>query len=83
MPDNNKRNLLYFENDSMRGLYAEMEEWQITNNKRLLSTNIQNDKGKFCCIALTNPTEVIICSGSGGNQADVTGGNLNVLSYEA
>ncbi len=28
MPDLNKRNLVYFENPSMRGLYACMEEWQ-------------------------------------------------------
>ncbi len=63
MSDENKRNLLYFESNSMKELYETMEEWQKNNAKRLLSTNIQKDRGKFCCIALTNPTEVIICSG--------------------
>ena len=56
----NKHNLLYFENDSMNGLYRDMEEWQQSNNKRLLSISIQCDNGKFCCIALTNPSEVVI-----------------------
>ncbi|HTX90392.1 MAG TPA: hypothetical protein VMC09_04165 [Anaerolineales bacterium] len=65
MSDDNKHNLIYFESKSMKDLFSEMEEWQKTNNKRLLSTNIQKDKRKFCCIALTNPSEVIICSGSG------------------
>jgi hypothetical protein len=64
MPDENKHNLLYFENTSMRGLYEIMEEWQQTNQKRLLSTSIQRDGEKFCCIALTNPTEVVITDGS-------------------
>jgi hypothetical protein len=35
MSDMNKRNLVYFENPSMRGLYTSMEEWQQTNNRRL------------------------------------------------
>jgi hypothetical protein len=80
MNDGNKRNLLYFESDSMKNLYDEMNEWQQANEKRLLSTNIHKDKGKFCCIALTNPTEVIICSGSGGSQALVKNGWLEVHS---
>jgi len=44
----------------MRGLFKLMNEWQHTNQRRLLSTSIQNDGGLFCCIALTNPTEVVI-----------------------
>lgn len=28
--------------------------------KRLLSTSIEKDGDKFCCIALSNPTEVSI-----------------------
>lgn len=78
MSDENKQNLLYFESASMRGLYETMEEWQQIHRKRLLSTNIQQDTGKFCCIALSNPTEVIICSGSGGSQAVVENGWLEV-----
>ena len=76
MTDTNKRNLIYFESESMRGLYEAMDVWQRTNAKRLLSTNIQVDGGKFCCIGLTNPTEVIICGGTGHGQARVVGNCL-------
>jgi hypothetical protein len=70
MSDANKRNLLYFENPSMRGLYACMEEWQQANNRRLLSISVQQDGGNYCCIALTNPTEVVITD-IGGAPVDV------------
>jgi hypothetical protein len=63
MPEQNKRNLLYFESSSMRGLYDSMENWQNTNHKRLLSISVQQDGGNFCCIALTNPSEVLIVGG--------------------
>lgn len=78
MPDENKHNLLFFESESMRGLYEAMEEWQEKNRKRLLSTNIQQDGRKFCCIALTNPTEVIICHGDADDQATVFRGHIDV-----
>lgn len=71
MSEMNKRNLVYFENPSMRGLYDCMDEWQQTNNKRLLSISVQRDSGNFCCIALTNPTEVVITSEDGRRHADV------------
>ena len=71
MSDTNKRNLVYFENPSMRGLYACMEEWQQANNRRLLSISVQQDAGNYCCIALTNPTEVVITSLDGQRHADV------------
>lgn len=77
MSYNNNRNLLFFESESMKGLYEVMEKWQDKNVKRLLSTNIQLDCGKFCCIALTNPTEVIICDGGGGSRARVEIGFLS------
>ena len=66
MSDPNKRNILYFESDSMRSLYETMDKWQVENNKRLLSLNIQADQDNYCCIALTNPTEVIIFGNEGG-----------------
>jgi hypothetical protein len=69
MSDINKRNLVYFESPSMRGLYACMEEWQQTNNKRLLSISVQQDDDNYCCIALTNPTEVVITSEDGRRHA--------------
>lgn len=74
MPDTNRRNLVYFENRSMRGLYDCMEEWQQVNNRRLLSISVQQDSGNYCCIALTNPTEVVITSQDGKNYATVSSG---------
>lgn len=79
LSDMNKRNLVYFENPSMRGLYADMEEWQSANGRRLLSVSIQPDGGNFCCIALTNPTEVVITSASGRYHAEVSrNGSLSI-----
>jgi hypothetical protein len=78
MIDDNKRNLLYFESSSMRKLYNSMEIWQKDNHKRLLSTNIQKDGDLFCCIALSNPTEVIICNGLDSDQVGVDRSCLEV-----
>jgi hypothetical protein len=79
MADDNKRNLLYFEAASMRELYAAMEAWQQQNGKRLLSASVHRDNDLFCCIALTNPMEVVICCGTIG-QAEVRGGKLVITS---
>jgi hypothetical protein len=78
MADDKKRNLLYFESASMRGLYESMEKWQEKTQKRLCSTHIQKDGDQFCCIALTDPIEVVVCSGSGPSQAEVARGCLFV-----
>jgi hypothetical protein len=72
MSDMNKRNLVYFESPSMRGLYYCMEEWQRDNNRRLLSISVQQDGGNYCCIGLTNPAEVVITNTDGKRHADVT-----------
>ena len=40
---NNKKNLQYFENKTMRGLYEDMQIWQEDNQKRLLSIEIMKD----------------------------------------
>ena len=61
----NKQNLQFFEATSMKGLYKNMQEWQVKNEKRLLSTDIQQDGDMFTCIALTNPTEVVLCTSNG------------------
>lgn len=66
----NKHNLVYFEAASMRDLYKSMEDWQNANNKRFLSASIHQDSGSFCCIALTNPTEVVLVYRSGAFGAD-------------
>ncbi|WP_245663252.1 hypothetical protein [Nocardia inohanensis] len=68
----NKQNLVYFEEASMRGLYECMDEWQRVNNQRLLSLSVQQDRDRFCCIALTNPTEVVITSPDGQHHAHVS-----------
>ena len=78
MTDDNKRNLVYFESGTMRGLYEAMRDWQAEHRKRLLSTSIQEDGGLYCCIALTNPSEVLIVCGNNMDQAYVSGGRLSV-----
>ena len=78
MSDENKRNLQFFEARSMRELHDCMQAWQDANKKRLLSVSIQEDGGKFCCIALTNPTEVVITNSDGMRYAEVSHGNLHV-----
>ncbi len=65
MPTDNKQNLQYFESSSMRGLFQSMDNWQRENHKRLLSVNIQKDAKNFCCIALTNPSEVVLTDTDG------------------
>ena len=60
MDDNNKNNLHFFAADSMRELHQQLLKWQAENQKRFLSLEIQQDEGQFCCLALTNPTEVVI-----------------------
>lgn len=69
MPNDNKLNLVYFEASSIRQLYEAMNSWQHESRKRLLSLNIQQDKDLFCCIALTNPTEVVITDRDGFEKA--------------
>ncbi len=77
MTDDNFRNLLFFENTSMKGLYQDLQNWQEAHQKRLLSLQIAQDGDMFSCIALTNPSEVIICNGGNyGNRANVSGGAL-------
>ena len=80
--DDNKRNALFFEAASMRELYECISAWKETNRKRLLSLAINNDGGVFCCIALTNPTEVVITSPDGNRYAEVLSPALFVRNYE-
>lgn len=82
MTDDNKHNLLYFEGASMRELYDTMENWQKENRKRLQSVDVQRDGDMFCCIALSNPSEVVIVSGAGNQEALVGDGLLGVGSYK-
>jgi hypothetical protein len=88
MSDANKHNLVYFESSSMRALYDDMDRWQQTNHRRLLSISVQKDQGSYCCIALTNPMEVVIMSADGRTHAEVLPGyagdrSLGLQSYPA
>ncbi len=56
----NRRNVLYFAADSMRGLFDVIDAWQQEHGKRLQSLSVQKDGNEYCCIALTNPAEVVI-----------------------
>jgi hypothetical protein len=79
MADDNKRNLVFFEGQTMRGLYDTMEAWQLQNQRRLLSLNVQREGDGYSCIALTNPMEVFICDGNKySDQANVSDGRLQV-----
>ena len=64
MPADNKRNILFFEAPSMRDLFTVMDTWQAKHRKRFQSLNVQPDGEGFSCIALTNPTEVVIVDGT-------------------
>ena len=44
----------------MQDLYSQMDAWQQTNSKRFLSMTIHQEDGGYACIALTNPSEVVI-----------------------
>ncbi len=82
LEDSNKHNILFFDSLSMQGLYDTMKSWQNANHKRLLSLSIQKDGENFCCIALTNPTEVVITSEDGRNHARVySSGHLVVYEF--
>ncbi|WP_067541944.1 hypothetical protein [Nocardia crassostreae] len=81
MSDLNKRNLHYFESPSMRGLFESMDEWQEAHGRRLLSISVQQDGDTFCCIALTNPTEVVITSADGHHHAQVS--RFGMLAVDA
>ena len=81
MSEDNNHNILFFESPSMRGLYDTMESWQNANQKRFLSVSIQQDHENFCCIALTNPSQVVITDRSGMNVAHVyPDGTLHVYN---
>jgi len=71
MSKKNKRNVLFFKGKSMPELFKRMDKWQKKNNKRFLSASVQKDGETFYCIALTNPTEVVITSEDGKRHAEV------------
>ena len=61
----NKKNLLYFEASSMKKLHKVIEDWQNDKEKRLLSLAVEKDGDMYCCLGLSNPTEVTIVNPEG------------------
>jgi hypothetical protein len=80
MSEDNKRNLHYFEASSMRQLFAVVDAWQVEHRTRFLSLNVERDGDGFCCIALTNPMEIIIVDGVSFGGVDVLSNALKVYS---
>jgi len=76
--ENNKENSLYFESLTMRGLFDQIQCWQKNNGKRLLSTSIEKDGDKFCCIALSNPSEVTLVDSLGKEVTINRDGSMDV-----
>ena len=66
----------------MKELFAEMDEWQATHRKRLQSVSVQPDGDAFACIALSNPTEVIIVDGYGKGGVAVAHNVLHAHSFK-
>lgn len=79
MSHENKHNLQYFTSPSMHELYKTLENWQNENQKRFLSLTVQKEGDMFCCIALTNPSEVVITD-CYGNDVGVSSGALKVYN---
>ena len=77
-----QRGLQYFESDSMNGLYERMTVWMAENKiEQFSSMTIQQDKKKFCCLAITDrrgPIDVSIHAGIDGYHARVRNGCLMV-----
>jgi len=78
----NKKNLLYFEASSMKELHKVIEDWQNENQKRLLSLAIEKDADMYCCLGLSNPTEVTIVDSFGNGCHGHKGGyplNIKII----
>jgi len=73
----NKKNLLYFEASSMKELHKVIEDWQNENQKRLLSFAVEKDGDMYCCLGLSNPTEVTIV-GPRGDSCNWTSDTIQV-----
>lgn len=72
MTSENHQNFLYFESVSMKGLHKELENWQATSKKGILSMSIHRDRELFCCIAITSPI------GFTNNNAIIYGNSASV-----
>jgi hypothetical protein len=83
MADADERNLLYFEGNSVRNLYDQLDEWQRLNQRRLYSVSVLQEGHGYSAIALAHPLEVVITSASGKRHATVSeNGRLFVFASE-
>lgn len=83
MADVDERTLLYFEGQSVRNLYDQMDEWQRVNHRHLSSVSVQQEGHGYSAIALAHPLEVVITSASGKRHATVSeNGRLFVFASE-
>ena len=82
MTNATQRGFQYFESETMKDLYDQMTAWREKNKfEKFDSMTIQQDKKKFCCIAITAPTdpvEVVIRAGNCERYAQVKNGFLMV-----
>ena len=47
---NNKKNLQYFENKTMRGLFEDMQTWQEDNQKKPSLLSTETERRRFVCL---------------------------------
>ena len=85
MMDENKRNLHFFSAHTLHALYESLQLWQDNNKTRFLSLNIHPQDDGYGCIALTNPSEVVIVARDGINdkykEVERCGNKLQVKTH--
>ena len=52
---NGKINIKYFQESTMESLFRVMSDWQSLYHRDFMSTEIHQDRGLFCCIAILKP----------------------------
>ena len=81
MSSESHMNSEYCEAATMKELYVMIARWQEENKKRMLSLAVDKCRGGLCCLAVTNPMEVVIVTPPGaGPGAKVDRGRLHVTT---
>lgn len=82
----NYQNLFYFRAKTLKKLYKKLDRFQKKNKKRYLQLHIVKDKNiyenkcRYVCFALSNPTEVKIVDDYGNSAQISSMGSLNVCN---
>ena len=58
--ENNNKNVYFFEGESPKEVFEQLEIWQVKNKKRFLQISLNLHRESWHCIALSNPSEVYI-----------------------